>query len=36
VVAQRGRASVISLALELLDKLGNIPSPCMPRSSSAG
>ncbi len=34
-VAQRGRASVISLALALLDKLGNIPSSCLPRSSPA-
>lgn len=36
VVAQRGRASVISLALALLDKLGNIPSSCLPRSLPAG
>lgn len=35
-VAQRGRASVISLALALLDKLGNIPSSCLPRSSPVG
>jgi hypothetical protein len=35
-VAQRGRASVISLALALLDKLGNIPPSCLPRSSPAG
>jgi Transposase DDE domain len=33
-VAQRGRASVISLALALLDKLGNIPFSCLPQSSS--
>lgn len=31
-VAQRGRASVISLALELLDKLGDPPPSCLPRS----
>ncbi len=35
-VAQRGRASVISLALALLEKLGNIPPSCLPRSSPAG
>lgn len=35
-VAQRGRASVISLALALLDKLGNIPPSCLPRSSPVG
>ena len=35
-VAQRGRASIISLALALLDKLGNIPSSCLPRSSPVG
>ena len=33
VVSQRGRASVISLALALLDKLGNLPSSCLPRST---
>ncbi|MGH3147799.1 MAG: transposase, partial [Rubrobacter sp.] len=32
-VAQRGRASIISLALELLDKLGDLPPSCLPRSS---
>jgi hypothetical protein len=32
-VAQRGRASVISLALALLEKLGNIPHSCLPRAS---
>ncbi len=32
-VAQRGRASVISLALALLDRLGNLPLACLPRSS---
>src|SRR5204862_5079582 len=36
VVAQRGRASVISLALALLEELGNIPSSCLPRSLPAG
>jgi hypothetical protein len=35
-VAQRGRASVISLALALLDKLGDLPSSCLPRSSVCG
>jgi Transposase DDE domain len=35
-VAQRGRASVISLALALLDKLGTIPFSCLPRSSPVG
>jgi len=35
-VAQRGRASVISLALALLDKLGDLPPSCLPRSSPAG
>jgi hypothetical protein len=30
-VAQRGRASVISLALALLDHLGNLPLVCLPR-----
>ena len=34
-VAQRGRASVISLALALLDKLGNLPPSCLPLSSPA-
>ena len=34
-VAQRGRASVISLALALLEDLGNIPPSCLPRSSPA-
>ena len=32
-VAQRGRASVVSLALALLDHLGNLPLACLPRSS---
>jgi hypothetical protein len=33
VVAQRGRASVVSLALALLDHLGNLPLACLPRLS---
>jgi hypothetical protein len=32
-VSQRGRASVISLALTLLDHLGNLPLVCLPRLS---
>jgi hypothetical protein len=36
VVAQRGRASIISLALALLDELGNIPPSCLPRFSPVG
>lgn len=32
-VAQRGRASVISLALALLDKFGDLPPSCLPPSS---
>ncbi len=35
-VAQRGRASVVSLALALLDKLGDLPPSCLPRSSPVG
>ncbi len=35
-VAQRGRASVISLALALLEKLGDLPPSCLPRSLPAG
>lgn len=35
-VAQRGRASITSLALALLDKLGDLPPCCLPRSSAAG
>jgi hypothetical protein len=31
-VAQRGRASVISLALALLDELGDLPPSCLPPS----
>jgi hypothetical protein len=34
-VAQRGRASVISLALALLDKLGDLPPSCLPRSAAS-
>lgn len=34
VVSQRGRASLISLALALLDKLGNLPPSCLPRSAN--
>lgn len=33
-VSQRGRASLISLALTLLDELGNLPSSCLPRSTT--
>ena len=32
-VAQRGRASVVSVALELLDYLQDLPYSCLPRSS---
>jgi hypothetical protein len=32
-VAQRGRASVVSQALALLDHLGNLPLACLPRLS---
>lgn len=35
-VAQRGRASVISVALELLDHLRDLPSSCLPSSSASG
>ncbi len=35
-ISQRGRASVISLALALLDELGNLPSSCLPRSTADG
>ncbi len=31
-VAQRGRASIMSLALELLDQLGDLPPQCLPPS----
>lgn len=36
VVSQRGRASLISLALALLDELGDLPSSCLPRSMTGG
>lgn len=35
-VSQRGRASVISLALSLLEKLGNLPPSCLPQSATGG
>jgi hypothetical protein len=35
-VSQRGRASIVSLALALLDKLGDLPPSCLPRSSADG
>ena len=35
-ISQRGRASLISLALALLDELGNLPSSCLPRSTTGG
>ena len=35
-VAQWGRASLITLALELLDHLGDLPPACLPRPSPAG
>lgn len=35
-VSQRGRASVISLALTLLDKLGDLPLCCLPGSAAGG
>jgi hypothetical protein len=35
-VSQRGRASITSLALTLLDKLGNLPPSCLPRPSDSG
>lgn len=35
-VCQRGRASLISLALALLDELGNLPPSCLPRSTTGG
>jgi hypothetical protein len=34
-VAQRGRAGIISLALALLDELGDLPPCCLPPSSAA-
>ncbi len=35
-VSQRGRASVITLALALLDELGDLPPCCLPRPSDGG
>lgn len=35
-VCQRGRASLISLALALLDELGSLPPSCLPRSTTGG
>lgn len=35
-VSQRGRASLISLALALLDELRNLPPSCLPRSTTGG
>jgi hypothetical protein len=35
-VPQRGRASITSLVLALLDQLGDLPPSCLPRPSSAG
>lgn len=35
-VSQRGRVSVISLALALLDELGNLPPSCLPQSTTGG
>src|SRR4051812_33422470 len=35
-VSAWGRASVTSMALSLLEKLGNIPLCCLPRTSSGG
>ena len=35
-VAQRGRASVVSLALTLLDELGDLPLSCLPLPSASG
>jgi hypothetical protein len=35
-VSAWGRSSVISLALSLLEKLGNIPLCCLPQTSSDG
>ena len=35
-VAQWGRASITSLALALLDELGDLPPSCLPRSSLTG
>jgi hypothetical protein len=35
-VAQRGRASMISLALALLDHVGDLPEACLPLSAGGG
>lgn len=35
-VSAWGRASVISLALSLLEKLGNLPLRCLPQTSVDG
>lgn len=35
-VAQRGRASITALALALLDEIGDLPPPCLPRPSASG
>lgn len=35
-VCQRGRMSVTSLALALLDEVGNLPPSCLPRSTTGG
>jgi hypothetical protein len=35
-ICQRGRASVISLALALLEELGDLPSSCLPGSDAGG
>lgn len=35
-VSQRGRASVISLALALLEELGDLPSSCLPGAALGG
>lgn len=35
-VSQRGRASLISLALALLDELGDLPPSCLPQSAASG
>jgi hypothetical protein len=34
-VSQRGRASLISLGLALLDELGSLPPSCLPRSTTS-
>jgi hypothetical protein len=35
-ISQRGRVSVISLALALLEKLGDLPPSCLPGSATGG